>query len=93
LASNPNYDTYLTTATQIQRWRDFLSQCAAYVIVNTAFVIIWASTGRGFFWPAFPLIGWAIGLSFQHFSVVIFGQISDADVRAKLRGANQGADE
>ncbi len=93
MPSNPNYDRYLTTATQIQRWRDFLSQCAAYVIINTAFVIIWATTGRGFFWPAFPIVGWAFGLSFQHFSVVIFGQISDADVRAKFRGESERAPE
>lgn len=80
---NINYDSYLQTATQLQRWRDFQAQVTAYVIINALFVIIWAVSG-GFFWPVFPLIGWAVGLSFQHFHVVLRGQIADSDVRRKL---------
>ncbi len=82
---NPNYDSYLQTATQLQRWRDFQAHVAAYLVINTAFVLIWALTGQGFFWPVYPLVGWGIGLSFQHFSAVVRGQITDEDVRRKLR--------
>ena len=32
-----------------------------------------------------PLVGWGLGLSFQHFSAVLRGQITDEDVRRKLR--------
>lgn len=81
---NPNYDHFLTTATQLQRWRDFLSHVTAYVVVNTIFIALWAKRGRGFFWPAFPLIGWGIGLSFQHFNEVIRGPITDAQVQRRL---------
>ena len=84
MPENPNYDSYLTTATQLQRWRDFTSHLIAYLVINAAFVVIWAAGGRGFFWPVFPLVGWAVGLSFQHFNVVLRGQITDADVRKKL---------
>jgi hypothetical protein len=84
---NPNYDSYLQTATQLQRWRDFQAQVAAYLVVNTVFVLIWALDGHGFFWPVYPLVGWASGLSFQHFSAVLRGQITDEDVRRKLRPA------
>jgi 2TM domain len=77
--------TYLQAATQIQRWRDFGSHAAAYVVMNVIFVVIWALTGEGFFWPIFPLIGWGIGLSAQHFNVVLRGQITDEDVRRALR--------
>jgi 2TM domain len=82
---NPNYDSYLQTATQLQRWRDFQAQVAAYLAVNIVFVIIWAVSGRGFFWPVYPLVGCAVGLSFQHFSAVLRGQITDENVRRKLR--------
>jgi hypothetical protein len=82
---NSNYDDYLRTATQLQRWRDFQAHLAAYVVVNILFVAIWAASGEGFFWPAFPLLGWAVGLSFQHFHVALRGQITDADVKEKLR--------
>ena len=87
---NPNYDSYLQTATQLQRWRDFQAHVAAYLVINTAFVLIWALTGQGFFWPVYPLVGWGIGLSFQHFSAVVRGKITDEDVRRKLR---PGAEE
>ena len=36
---NPNYDSYLHTATQLQRWRDFQAQVAAYLVINIVFVI------------------------------------------------------
>lgn len=77
--------TYLQAATQLQRWRDFGSDAAAYVVINVIFMMIWVATGRGFFWPIFPLIGWGIGLSAQHFNVVLRGQITDEDVRRALR--------
>jgi len=82
---NTNYDSYLTTATQLQRWRDFQAHLLAYVVVNAAFVLAWLLGGNGFFWPAFPLVGCAVGLSFQHFHVALRGQITDGDVRKKLR--------
>lgn len=82
---NPNYGSYLQTATQLQRWRDFQAHVVAYLVINIVFVVIWAVSGQGFFWPAFPLIGWAVGLSFQHFSAVFRGQITDEDVRRKMR--------
>ena len=84
---NGNYDSYLRTATQLQRWRDFQAHLLAYLLGNSVFLAIWALTGEGFFWPAFPLIGWGIGLSFQHFHVALRGQITDNDVRKKLRPA------
>ena len=81
---NPNYDSWLTTATQLQRWRDFISHVTAYVVVNAVFIVIWAISGGGFFWPVFPLVGWGIGLSFQHFGEVIRGPITDEQVKRKL---------
>ena len=82
---NANYQSYLTTATQLQRWRDFQAHLLAYLVGNLTFVAIWLLTGKGFFWPAFPLIGWGVGLSFQHFHVALRGQISDEDVRRRVR--------
>jgi 2TM domain len=75
---------YLQTATQMQRWRDFSSNVFAYVVVNILLTTIWAVQGKGFFWPLYSLLGWGIGLSAQHFGVVIRGQITDKDVRQKL---------
>ena len=81
---NRNYETFLGAATQIQRWRDFTSHLAAYVVINSLFIVVWLATGRGSFWPAYPLIGWALGLSFQHFNMALRGPITDGDVRRKM---------
>jgi 2TM domain len=78
------HTNYLQAATQMQRWRDFGSQVFAYVIGNSVFIVIWAVQGKGFFWPIYPLLVWGLGLSVQHFNVVIRGQITYEDVRRKL---------
>ena len=80
---NPE-SNYVQTALQLQRWRDFGSQVFAYVIGSMVFILIWAAKGKGFFWPKYPLFVWGLGLSVQHFTVVIRGQITDEEVRCKL---------
>jgi hypothetical protein len=82
--TNPNYSTYLSAATQLQRWRDVLAHGVAYALFNLVFVVVWVATGRGPFWPAFPLIGWGIGLTFQHHVNTWRGPITDARVRERM---------
>jgi len=36
---------------------------AAFVLVNLLLVGIWALSGAGYFWPAWPLLGWGLGLA------------------------------
>ena len=47
---------------RIQARRDFGSHLASYVVVNAFLVAIWAITGAGYFWPAWLLGGWGVGL-------------------------------
>jgi hypothetical protein len=75
---------YLQAALQMQRWRDFGSQVFAYGIGNIVFIIIWIVQGKGFFWPIYPLLVWGLGVSVQHFTVVIRGQITDEAVQRKI---------
>jgi hypothetical protein len=44
---------------------EFRAHLLAYVLVNSFFVVIWAITGSGFFWPVLPMAGWGIGLAFH----------------------------
>jgi hypothetical protein len=66
-------EALITAATQIQRWRDFQSQVAAYVLGDLVLIGVWVVTGRGAFWPLWSLLVWGVGLSFQHFHQVIRG--------------------
>jgi len=33
-----------------------------YVLVNAGLVLVWQSAGAGFFWPAFPIVFWGLGV-------------------------------
>jgi signal transduction histidine kinase len=39
--------------------------------VSLFLVLVWAVTGRGYFWPVWPILGFAIGLAAQAFVVVV----------------------
>jgi hypothetical protein len=43
--------------------RTLKTHLAAYAVVNATFVVIWAVTGAGFFWPIWPIAGWGVGLA------------------------------
>jgi 2TM domain-containing protein len=66
------------------------SSAASYVVVNALLVVIWAITGRGYFWPGWILGGWGIGLILHALSVYRPPRpITDEEVRremARLRG-------
>lgn len=47
---------------RLKKKADFRMHLLVYVLVNSALVIIWAMTGSGFFWPAFFIVGWGIGV-------------------------------
>jgi hypothetical protein len=50
--------------------REFRNHVLAYVTVNLLLVVIWWMTASGsFFWPAFPILGWGIGLAFHAMDV------------------------
>jgi 2TM domain len=49
----------------IKKKRGFKQTVLAYVVINIALVIIWAATGADYFWPAWVIGGWGIGLVFQ----------------------------
>lgn len=81
---NRNYETYLGTALQLQRWRDFGAHATAYVVVNALLVVLWAARGGGAFWPAVSLVSWGLGLSSQHFANSWRSPITHGDVCRQL---------
>ncbi|MDQ4048320.1 MAG: DUF1707 domain-containing protein [Actinomycetota bacterium] len=38
-------------------------QLTAFVAVNLVLVAVWALSGGGYFWPAWPILGWGLGLA------------------------------
>lgn len=64
--------------------RDFSSHVVAYVVVNAFLIFVWAITGAGYFWPAWVLAGWGIGLVLHAWDVFFRRPVTDADIEAEL---------
>ncbi len=41
---------------------DLSGQLVAFFAVNLVLVAVWALSGMGYFWPAWPLLGWGLAL-------------------------------
>ena len=65
--------------------REFRVHLGIYVLVNTMLIVIWAATGAGFFWPIWPIAGWAIGLVAHAFAVYGRRGITEDDIQAEMR--------
>jgi hypothetical protein len=50
---------------RLRKKSEFRAHLLAYVLCNAFLLTIWALTGAKFFWPAFPLLGWGIGVVFH----------------------------
>lgn len=65
--------------------REFHSHLFTYVGVNVFLVLIWAISGFGFFWPVFPILGWAIfGLIPHAWNTYRNDEIDEASVQREM---------
>jgi 2TM domain len=65
--------------------RDFGAHLVAYLVVNAGLILIWAVTGAGYFWPAWVLGSWGIGLVLHGWDAFLRRPVTDADIEAELR--------
>jgi hypothetical protein len=65
--------------------REYGTHVVAYVVVNASLVLIWALTGAGYFWPAWVLGAWGIGLVLHGWETFIRRPVTDADVERELQ--------
>ena len=69
---------------RVQAKRDFGSHLAAFVVINAAFIGVWAMTG-GYFWPAWIIGLWGAGLIMHAWDVFVRRPVTEADVDDELR--------
>jgi fatty acid desaturase len=70
---------------QLEARRELASHVFVFVVVNTAVVVIWAITGSGYFWPAWLIGLWGVGLVMHTWDVFIRRQVTDEDVDEAMR--------
>jgi fatty acid desaturase len=75
---------------QLKKQRDFRSQLVAYVLVNALLVVIWALTSRSvFFWPAFVMVGWGIGLAMTAWDAFGRKAIGESQIQQEMSRMNR----
>ncbi|MFL6070415.1 MAG: 2TM domain-containing protein [Actinomycetes bacterium] len=70
---------------RIEARRDLGTHLVVYLVVNTFVVVMWALTGQGYFWPAWLIAGWGIGLVMNAWDVYGRKPVTEADVDEELR--------
>jgi hypothetical protein len=70
---------------RLQERRDFVSHLVAYLVINGFLIAVWAFTGAGYFWPAWVLAAWGVGLVLHAWETFGRRPITDADVEAEIR--------
>jgi hypothetical protein len=78
-------DEWVQARKRVNERRDFGSHVVVYVIVNAALIFVWAFTGAGYFWPAWILGLWGVGLVLHGWEAFMRRPVTDADVQAELR--------
>jgi len=69
---------------RLKKRRDFAAHAVAFVVINIAVWVIWATTGSGYPWPAWLTGAWAIGLVLNAWDVYGRRPITEADVRREI---------
>lgn len=69
---------------RLRKRRDFYGHLVIYILVNGFLAGIWAITGQGFFWPAFVLGAWGIGLLANAWDVFGRQDIDERRIRREM---------
>lgn len=70
---------------RVEKKRKFRGDCVAYVVVNAFIVGIWAATGFGYFWPAWVLAAWGLGLVLTAWDLFYRHDVTDEDIQREMR--------
>ena len=69
---------------RVQKRRDLAAHAVAYVVVNAAILAIWVLTGSGYFWPAWVMLGWGMGLVLNAWDVLFRRPVMEEDIQREI---------
>ena len=70
---------------RIKRKRDFQRQAVTLAAVSVMLIIIWAATGQGYFWPAFPIAAFALALAINAWHVYGDKPIGEDEIQREMQ--------
>lgn len=81
--SSPEFDR-AAARSRLERKRKFAGDVAAYIVINAFFVVIWAVSGHGGFWPGWVIGGWGVLVLLDAWSLYFRRPITAADIDREL---------
>lgn len=70
---------------RVKARRDLSAHAVTYLVVNTFLIGVWFMSGGGYFWPAWVMGGWGIGLALNAWDVLFRRPITEADIEREMR--------
>ena len=70
---------------RIKHKRGFQRQAVTLAAVSVMLIIIWAATGQGYFWPAFPIAAFALALAINAWHVYGDKPISEDEIQREMQ--------
>ena len=70
---------------RLEKRRDLANHAVAYAVVNAMLVGIWVITGAGYFWPAWVLLAWGVGLVLNAWDVFFRRPVTEEDIERELQ--------
>ena len=69
---------------RLKNRRAFWQNLVSYVVVNAFLVGVWAMTGGGYFWPAWVMGGWGIGVVMHAWTVFFQKPITEEAIEREM---------
>ncbi|MGI9585802.1 MAG: 2TM domain-containing protein [Acidimicrobiia bacterium] len=73
---------------RIKAKREYKTALVAYVVVNLFLVGVWYFSGQGYFWPAWVMLGWGMGMVIYGWNVYKGERpITEDDIQKEIGGS------
>jgi uncharacterized membrane protein len=69
---------------RVEAKRGFYSHLGVYVAVNLLLVGIWATTGAGYFWPIWPMLGWGVAIVIQAWATFARPSVTESAIQREI---------
>ncbi len=70
---------------RLKNKRGFWQSLVAFFVINGFLIAIWALAGGGYFWPAWVMAAWAIGLIFHGYNAFFQKPITEEEIEQEMR--------